>query len=94
MYHALQISVMVIEARNLVGSNMDPLVCVEIGEEKKHTSMKEATNCPYFSEVSIRVLAFNWSDLLDRPSFLCLLSLSISYDVCSLINNIKIKQET
>ncbi|KAK3542372.1 hypothetical protein QTP86_025854 [Hemibagrus guttatus] len=45
-----QISVMVIEARQLMGLNMDPLVCVEIGEEKKYTSMKESTNCPYYSE--------------------------------------------
>lgn len=54
---------MVIEARHLVGPNMDPLVCVEIGEEKKCTSMKEGTNCPYYSEVS--VLALNWSNLTD-----------------------------
>ncbi|KAF4082507.1 hypothetical protein AMELA_G00152170 [Ameiurus melas] len=45
-----QISVMVIEARQLLGINMDPLVCVEIGEEKKYTSMKESTNSPYYCE--------------------------------------------
>ncbi|XP_060773958.1 otoferlin isoform X1 [Neoarius graeffei] len=45
-----QISIMVIEARQLVGLNMDPLVCVEIGDEKKCTSMKESTNCPYYNE--------------------------------------------
>uniref|UniRef100_A0A9J7X9P9 Otoferlin n=1 Tax=Cyprinus carpio carpio TaxID=630221 RepID=A0A9J7X9P9_CYPCA len=45
-----QISVTVIEARQLVGLNMDPVVCVEIGEEKKYTSMKESTNCPYYNE--------------------------------------------
>ncbi|KAK2884131.1 hypothetical protein Q8A67_017768 [Cirrhinus molitorella] len=45
-----QISVTVIEARQLVGLNMDPVVCVEIGDEKKYTSMKESTNCPYFNE--------------------------------------------
>uniref|UniRef100_A0A8C2JB54 Otoferlin n=1 Tax=Cyprinus carpio TaxID=7962 RepID=A0A8C2JB54_CYPCA len=44
------ISVTVIEARQLVGLNMDPVVCVEIGEEKKYTSMKESTNCPYYNE--------------------------------------------
>uniref|UniRef100_A0AAR2K1P0 C2 domain-containing protein n=1 Tax=Pygocentrus nattereri TaxID=42514 RepID=A0AAR2K1P0_PYGNA len=44
-------SVTVIEARQLVGLNMDPVVCVEIGEEKKYTSMKESTNCPYYNEV-------------------------------------------
>uniref|UniRef100_A0A8C2F3E5 Otoferlin n=1 Tax=Cyprinus carpio TaxID=7962 RepID=A0A8C2F3E5_CYPCA len=46
----LSISVTVIEARQLVGLNMDPVVCVEIGEEKKYTSMKESTNCPYYNE--------------------------------------------
>uniref|UniRef100_A0A8C2TRT4 Otoferlin n=1 Tax=Coturnix japonica TaxID=93934 RepID=A0A8C2TRT4_COTJA len=40
----------VIEARQLVGLNMDPVVCVEVGEEKKYTSMKESTNCPYYNE--------------------------------------------
>lgn len=46
-----QVSVTVIEARQLVGLNMDPMVCVEIGDEKKYTSMKESTNCPYYNEV-------------------------------------------
>lgn len=46
-----QVSVTVIEARQLVGLNMDPVVCVEIGDEKKYTSMKESTNCPYYNEV-------------------------------------------
>jgi len=35
-----------------VGLNMDPVVCVEIGDDKKYTSMKESTNCPYYNEVS------------------------------------------
>lgn len=41
-----------VEARQLVGLNMDPVVCVEIGDDKKYTSMKESTNCPYYNEVS------------------------------------------
>nr|XP_046229598.1 otoferlin isoform X3 [Scatophagus argus] len=45
-----QISITVIEARQLIGLNMDPVVCVEIGDDKKYTSMKESTNCPYFNE--------------------------------------------
>lgn len=32
--------------------NMDPVVCVEVGDDKKYTSMKESTNCPYYNEVS------------------------------------------
>lgn len=46
-----QVSITIIEARQLVGLNMDPVVCVEVGEEKKYTSMKESTNCPYYNEV-------------------------------------------
>uniref|UniRef100_A0A671Z415 Otoferlin n=1 Tax=Sparus aurata TaxID=8175 RepID=A0A671Z415_SPAAU len=46
----IQVSVTVVEARQLVGLNMDPMVCVEIGEDKKYTSMKESTNCPYYNE--------------------------------------------
>ncbi|XP_023266561.1 otoferlin, partial [Seriola lalandi dorsalis] len=44
------ISITVIEARQLIGLNMDPVVCVEIGDDKKYTSMKESTNCPYYNE--------------------------------------------
>ncbi|KAM4804039.1 otoferlin isoform X5 [Urocitellus parryii] len=45
-----QVSITVIEARQLVGLNMDPMVCVEVGDDKKYTSMKESTNCPYYNE--------------------------------------------
>uniref|UniRef100_A0AAY4ATQ3 Otoferlin n=1 Tax=Denticeps clupeoides TaxID=299321 RepID=A0AAY4ATQ3_9TELE len=45
-----KLSVTVIEARQLVGLNMDPAVCVEIGDDKKYTSVKESTNCPYYNE--------------------------------------------
>ncbi|XP_061126606.1 otoferlin isoform X4 [Syngnathus typhle] len=45
-----QINITIIEARQLIGLNMDPVVCVEIGDEKKYTSMKESTNCPYYNE--------------------------------------------
>uniref|UniRef100_A0A7N8WNY0 Otoferlin a n=1 Tax=Mastacembelus armatus TaxID=205130 RepID=A0A7N8WNY0_9TELE len=48
-----QISITVIEARQLIGLNMDPVVCVEIGDDKKYTSMKESTNCPYYNEVRL-----------------------------------------
>ncbi|XP_023256212.1 otoferlin-like, partial [Seriola lalandi dorsalis] len=48
-----QISITVIEARQLIGLNMDPVVCVEIGDDKKYTSMKESTNCPYYNEDDI-----------------------------------------
>lgn len=40
----------IIEARHLAGLNMDPVICVQVGDQKKHTSVKESTNCPYFNE--------------------------------------------
>ncbi|KAK5642921.1 hypothetical protein RI129_009088 [Pyrocoelia pectoralis] len=45
-----QISITIIEGRQLTGLNMDPVVCIQIGDQKKYTSVKESTNCPYYNE--------------------------------------------
>ncbi|XP_066497018.1 fer-1-like protein 6 [Hoplias malabaricus] len=45
-----QISINITEARNLVGENIDPSVVIEIGDEKKQTSVKEGTNAPFYNE--------------------------------------------
>ncbi|XP_012269850.2 otoferlin isoform X2 [Athalia rosae] len=45
-----QVCVTVIEARQLAGLNMDPMVCVQVGDQRKYTSVKESTNCPYYNE--------------------------------------------
>uniref|UniRef100_A0A3Q3JTY7 C2 domain-containing protein n=1 Tax=Monopterus albus TaxID=43700 RepID=A0A3Q3JTY7_MONAL len=44
------ISINITEARQLVGENIDPSVVIEIGDEKKQTSIKEGTNAPFFNE--------------------------------------------
>ncbi|VVD00184.1 unnamed protein product [Leptidea sinapis] len=46
-----QICITVIEARQLTGLNMDPVVCIQVGDQRKFTSVKESTNCPYYNEV-------------------------------------------
>ena len=48
----LQVSITVHEARQLAGLNIDPVVCVEVGDKKKFTTVKESTNCPFYNEVS------------------------------------------
>ncbi|XP_047543400.1 otoferlin-like [Vanessa atalanta] len=45
-----QVCVTIIEARQLAGLNMDPVVSIQIGEVRKYTSVKESTNCPYYNE--------------------------------------------
>lgn len=45
-----QVCVTIIEARQLAGLNMDPVVCVTVGDQKRYTSVKESTNCPYYNE--------------------------------------------
>nr|XP_021208193.1 otoferlin isoform X3 [Bombyx mori] len=45
-----QVCVTIIEARQLAGLNMDPVVCVQVGDVRKYTSVKESTNCPYYNE--------------------------------------------
>ncbi|MED6292009.1 Fer-1-like protein 6, partial [Characodon lateralis] len=44
------ISINITEARQLVGENIDPSVVIEIGDEKKQTSVKEGTNAPFYNE--------------------------------------------
>jgi len=50
-FFGLQIAVNITEARQLVGENIDPSVVIEIGDEKKQTSVKEGTNAPFYNEV-------------------------------------------
>lgn len=50
-----QVCVTIIEARQLPGLNMDPVVCIQIGDQKKYTSVKESTNCPYYNEVNLNL---------------------------------------
>ncbi|XP_045037617.2 fer-1-like protein 6 isoform X2 [Desmodus rotundus] len=45
-----QIAITVIEARQLVGENIDPVVTIEIGDEKKQSTVKEGTNSPFYNE--------------------------------------------
>lgn len=47
-----QVCITIIEGRQLAGLNMDPVVCVQVGDVKKYTSVKESTNCPYYNEVN------------------------------------------
>ena len=54
-----QICITIIEARQLAGLNMDPVVCVQVGDQKKYTSVKESTNCPYYNEVNQLYNAFD-----------------------------------
>lgn len=51
-----QVCITIIEGRQLAGLNMDPVVCVQVGDTKKYTSVKESTNCPYYNEVREELL--------------------------------------
>uniref|UniRef100_A0A8C9F3L7 Fer-1 like family member 6 n=1 Tax=Pavo cristatus TaxID=9049 RepID=A0A8C9F3L7_PAVCR len=35
------------------GENIDPIVIIEIGDEKKQTTVKEGTNAPFYNEVGV-----------------------------------------
>ncbi|XP_074941861.1 fer-1-like protein 6 [Phalacrocorax aristotelis] len=45
-----QIAITIIEARHLAGDKIDPVVIIEIGDEKKQTTVKEGTNSPFYNE--------------------------------------------
>ncbi|XP_076119323.1 fer-1-like protein 6 [Alosa pseudoharengus] len=45
-----QISINITEAKQLVGENIDPSVVMEVGDERKQTTVKEGTNAPFYNE--------------------------------------------
>ncbi|XP_029936395.1 fer-1-like protein 6 [Myripristis murdjan] len=47
---SFQIAINVTEAKQLVGENIDPSVVIEVGDEKKQTTVKEGTNAPFYNE--------------------------------------------
>ncbi|NXB87113.1 FR1L4 protein, partial [Vidua chalybeata] len=47
---SFQVGINVIEARKLVGVNINPFVVVKVGEEKRHTATQKSTNCPFYNE--------------------------------------------
>ncbi|XP_066543887.1 fer-1-like protein 6 [Amia ocellicauda] len=47
---SFQISINITEAKQLVGENIDPSVVIELGDEKKQTTVKEGTNSPFYNE--------------------------------------------
>jgi hypothetical protein len=52
-----QVQVRVLECRQLAGTQLDPVCTVTVGNQKKHTAVKEQTNCPYWDEVHDNYLA-------------------------------------
>ena len=45
-----QIQVRILEARQLAGTQIDPVATVNVGNQKKSTTVKEQTNCPFWDE--------------------------------------------
>ena len=48
---SFQVHVTIVEARQLSGQNIDPVVSVQIGAERRSTAVKTSTNQPYFNDV-------------------------------------------
>ena len=59
-----QVRITIIEAKQLSGDDINPEVCVQIGDEKKYTSVKKSTDCPYYNEVSHCYFLIHIVDLL------------------------------
>lgn len=48
--HSFQVSVNILEAQKLVGVNINPVVFIRVGGNKRHTATQKSTNCPYYNE--------------------------------------------
>ncbi|RWS04688.1 otoferlin-like isoform X2, partial [Dinothrombium tinctorium] len=45
-----QVSITIIEAQELPGTNLNPFVVIQVNDQKKQTTVKESTSSPYFNE--------------------------------------------
>ena len=51
MFFLFQVNINISEAQKLVGVNMNPVVFIRMGGQKRHTATQKATNCPFYNEV-------------------------------------------
>ncbi|KTF72534.1 hypothetical protein cypCar_00023706 [Cyprinus carpio] len=77
-----QISINITEARQLVGDNIDPSVVIEIGDEKKQTSVKEGTNAPFYNEYFVFDFFCNQDIFLDKVIKLSVMHSKIMKSYC------------
>merc|ERR1739848_242119 len=61
-----QIQVSIVEAKQLSGTNMDPVCLVQIGDDKKYTSQKTQTNSPYWNEVFVFDYNLSRDEIFDK----------------------------
>lgn len=52
-----------------MGENIDPSVVIEIGDEKKQTSVKEGTNAPFYNEVSFPYFTIKCLEIWIQSAF-------------------------
>jgi len=44
------VRVTIIQAQQLAGLDIDPVIRVDVGPESRYTSISKSTNCPYYNE--------------------------------------------
>ncbi|XP_056144940.1 fer-1-like protein 6 [Lampris incognitus] len=79
---AFQVAINITEARQLVGENIDPSVVIEIGEEKKQTSVKEGTNAPFYNEYFVFDFFAHQETFFDRVIKLSVVHSKMLRSVC------------
>ncbi|RWS22681.1 Otoferlin-like protein, partial [Leptotrombidium deliense] len=62
----ISVCVKIIEGKQLVGLNIDPIVCVEVGDKKKNTAVQQSTNSPYFNEYFVFTFREPEAKVLDK----------------------------
>uniref|UniRef100_A0A673I2E6 Fer-1-like protein 6 n=1 Tax=Sinocyclocheilus rhinocerous TaxID=307959 RepID=A0A673I2E6_9TELE len=77
-----KISINITEARQLVGDNIDPSVVIEIGDEKKQTSVKEGTNAPFYNEYFVFDFFCNQDIFFDKVIKLSVMHSKIMKSYC------------
>jgi len=75
--HVVQVRVTIIQAQQLAGLDIDPVVRVDVGPDSRYTSISKSTNCPYYNEFYVFDFHEPTAIILDK-----MLTISVSrYDL-------------
>ena len=72
-----QVRVTIIQAQQLAGLDIDPVVRVDVGPESRYTNISKSTNCPYYNEYFVFDFHEPAAMILDK-----MITISVSVSVC------------
>jgi len=82
--HVVQVRVTIIQAQQLAGLDIDPVVRVDVGPDSRYTSISKSTNCPYYNEFYVFDFHEPTAIILDKMLTISVSRYHLSVSLCSL----------